>query len=105
MRVRTHRQTTFINLGTSPLRKSAAIPSRARIQSAYTFVSLNSRLESHKEEDEGQTSSKALKLNSLQSFERREWIMVRRQEVRRMVRKWEQGFMDCGQEVGGKDHG
>ena len=40
-----------INLGTTTSQKSEAVPRRARIEGSYTFVSLNSRLGSNKEED------------------------------------------------------
>ena len=40
-----------LHLRTTALRKCAAVPRRARIQGAKTFVSLNSGRESHQEEE------------------------------------------------------
>ena len=39
--------------GTTTSHKCAAVPRRARIEGPQTFASLNSRLESNKEEEEG----------------------------------------------------
>ena len=41
---------TVLNLRTTTSQKCAAVPRRARIEGSYSFVSLNSRLESNKEE-------------------------------------------------------
>ena len=43
---------TVLNLRTTPSQKCAAVPRRARIQGSYTLVSLNSRLESERKEEE-----------------------------------------------------
>ena len=46
---------TALNLRTTALHKCAVVPRRARIQGAQTCVSLNSRLESNKEEETTRT--------------------------------------------------
>ena len=40
-----------LNLRTTTLRKYAAVPRRARVEGSWTIESLNSRLESNKEEE------------------------------------------------------
>ena len=52
LKLRFLQSSTFYDLRTTTWQKCEAIPRRARIQGAHTFVSLNSRLESHKEEEE-----------------------------------------------------
>jgi len=52
-----------LNSGTTAEQKRGAVPSRARISGSQLVVSLNSRLESNKEEEDSRAASRTVRIN------------------------------------------